>query len=73
MSPVNNPTRISELSCEEDSDVQIMQQPATKFTEGLELEQPAFFKLKAMSLLKLIPNKGWAKVAPVNLYMAKCA
>lgn len=26
-----------------------------------------------MSLLKLIPGKGWAKVAPVQLYLAKCA
>jgi|LauGreDrversion4_2_1035121.scaffolds.fasta_scaffold5375515_1 hypothetical protein len=26
-----------------------------------------------MSLLKLLPGKGWAKVASVNLYLAKCA
>jgi hypothetical protein len=43
------------------------------FTEGLELDQPAFYKLKAMSLLKLLPGKGWAKVAAVNVYLAKCA
>ena len=52
------------------------QQPAEpvskNFTEGLELEQPPFFKLKSMSLLKLVPGKGWAKVAGVNLYLAKC-
>lgn len=42
-----------------------------KYTPGLELDQPAFFKLKAMSLLKLLPGKGWAKVASVNLYLAK--
>ena len=45
---------------------------APKYTEGLELDQPPFFKLKSMSLLKLLPGKGWAKVAGVNLYMAKC-
>jgi hypothetical protein len=39
----------------------------------LELNQPPFFKLKAMTLLKLIPGKGWAKISAVNLYMAKCA
>ena len=43
-----------------------------KYTEGLELDQPPFFKLKAMSLLKLLPGKGWAKVAAINLYLAKC-
>lgn len=37
------------------------------------MDQPAFFKLKAMSLLKLLPGKGWAKVAPVQLFLAKCA
>ncbi len=44
-----------------------------QYSEGKELEQPAFFKLKTMSLLKLIPGKGWAKVASVNQFMAKCA
>jgi len=43
------------------------------YTEGLELDQPAFYKLKAMSLLKLLPGKGWAKVAAVNVYLAKSA
>lgn len=43
------------------------------FIEGLELEQPPFYKLKAMSLLKLLPGKGWAKIASVNLFLAKSA
>jgi hypothetical protein len=45
---------------------------ALEFKEGLELDQPPFFKLKAMSLLKLLPGKGWARVAAVHLYLAKC-
>ena len=45
---------------------------ALEFKEGLELDQPPFFKLKAMSLLKLLPGKGWARVAAVHLYIAKC-
>jgi hypothetical protein len=35
------------------------------YVEGAELDFPSFFKLKAMSLLKLMPGRGWAKIAPV--------
>ena len=36
------------------------------------LGQPPFCKIKAQSLLKLIPGRGWAKVAPIFVYSAKC-
>lgn len=42
------------------------------YVEGAELDFPSFFKLKAMSLLKLMPGRGWAKIAPVQRYRAKC-
>jgi hypothetical protein len=35
------------------------------------LDQPPCFKLKANQLLKLVPGKGWAKVAGISLFMCK--
>ena len=48
-------------------------QQGCAYRENAEIEQPPFFKLKAMSLLKNIPGKGWAKVAGIQLFLAKCA
>ena len=60
-----------------DDDVVIVNETQPKvieipFTEGAELDYPSFYKLKSMALLKLMPGRGWAKVAAVNLFLAKC-
>ena len=77
---VSSNQRTSQPSCEQQEEVVDVRPVSTekkevavpRYTEGLELDQPPFYKLKSMSLLKLLPGKGWAKVAAVNLYMAKC-